>query len=233
MNTKETGGCLSDETLCGLADGTLREGRERLEAHLAECDTCLAALSELVTLDRSLEGANLDSPPLALERRVQTQPGVSAGKRRILDKLAGYLFSYRMAGALATVSVAVLLAVWIGQWDRPSAPPSQIREIPTSGSERILLIEPRGTIPAPDTVRFRWDPCPGGAQYVLTVVDADSGRVVVREAVQPPEHTVQAAHLRRAGGRNFEWMVECTLEDGRAALSSAVPFQIVDAPPEE
>ena len=233
MNIKETGGCLSDETLCGYADGTLREGRERLEAHLAECDRCLAALSELIAFDRSLDGANLDSPPLALERRVQTQPGASAVKRGILDKLSGFFFSYRMAGAVATVSVAVLLAVWIGQWDRPSTPSSQTREIPTSGSEGIRLVGPRGTLHAPDTVRFRWDPRPGGTQYVLTVVDADSGRVVVREAVQPPEHTVQATHLRRAGGRNFEWMIECTLEDGRVALSPAVPFRIVDALPEE
>ncbi len=66
---KGSGGCLSDEDLCHLRDGTLPEdGQARALSHLAGCPRCASALR---SLERSLLDAEqhpVDAPPALLER---------------------------------------------------------------------------------------------------------------------------------------------------------------------
>ncbi|MCK4547219.1 MAG: hypothetical protein KAW17_07235 [Candidatus Eisenbacteria sp.] len=237
MKSTKTDGCPSEETLCGFADGTLREGRDHVEGHLAECERCLGIVSDLMLSGRRPAEAELVSPPLALERQVQGRPVIEETTGRatsFLRRVTESLFSYRLAGAVATVAVVALVAIWAGQRERyPTEVPSGIRDAGTRGPETPFLIEPRGTIHAGETVVFRWEACPQGERYVITVVDADSGRVVVREAVSPPGYSVPVERLTISGGRHFEWMVQCTIGDGQVAVSPAVPFQLAETPAEE
>jgi hypothetical protein len=230
MNSTKVTRCPSEETLCGFADGTLVEGRAEVESHLAECEECFSVVSELAQEVRVLEGAQLISTPVELERRVQgreiarAKEGARAG---FFERLGKILLTYRMAGALATVSLVAIVALWAGEAGRhPGQAPSGVREMRPGGPDAPLLIEPKGTILATDRVVFRWEPCAPGSRYVITVVDADSGRVVAREAASSPEYALEIGRLAGTGGRHFEWMVQCTLEDGRVATSPAVPFEL-------
>ena len=100
-------------------------------------------------------------------------------------------------------------------------------------TEAPTLIEPTGEISAQDSVRFRWEPCLEGAHYVLVVVNTDAGAVAVQAAVPSDGYAVSTEHLLDTGGNRFEWILECTLSDGRVLLSPAVPFQLVRSPFEE
>ena len=230
MNSTKICRCPSEETLCGFADGTLGEGRAEVESHLAECEECFSIVSELMLEERLLRDTKLVSPPLAVEREAQgralirERDGARAG---FFERLGRALLTYRMAGAVATVSLVAIVALWAGQAGRhPGPAPSGVREMRPGGPDAPLLIEPKGTILAMDKVMFRWEPCAPGSRYVITVVDADSGRVVAREAASSPEYALEIERLVDTGGRRFEWMVQCTLDDGRVATSPAVPFEL-------
>jgi hypothetical protein len=230
MNSTKVCPCPSEETLCGFADGPLGEGRPEIEAHLAECEGCFSVVTELLQEVRLLEDAKLVSPSLELERRAQgrefarAKEGARAG---FFGRLGSIFLTYRMAGALATVSLVAIVAIWAGQAGRYSGQtPSGLREIRPGGPDAPLLIEPKGTILATDKIVFRWEPCAQGSRYVITIVDADSGHVVAREAASSPEYALEIGRLAGTGMRHFEWMVQCTLEDGRVATSPAVPFEL-------
>lgn len=235
MNRPDTN-CPSEEILCGFADGTLAEGRDGVEAHLAECERCLSTVAQFIRSARQLEGARLESPPLALERQLLGRSLAEDQPREdvpFLRRLAHAVFSYRTAAAIATVSVVALLAVWVGQQDRrPGKIPSAVREGP-GYSQGPVLVEPEGPIAAQGSVRFHWEPCPRGEHYVITVLNADSGTVVIREAAASGEYFVTAELLIQSGGTHFEWIVECTLTDGRVVLSPAFAFELIRSPTEE
>ena len=131
MESKNTAGCPSEEILCGYADGTLRERRDDIEAHLATCERCFSLVADLIVSARQMSGAVLDPPPIGLERQVQGRglteesPSWAAS---LLQRMAGALFTYRAAGALATVSIVALAIIWVGQRDhRPGEDPARVR----------------------------------------------------------------------------------------------------------
>jgi hypothetical protein len=222
-------GCPTEDDLCGFADGTLQEGRERIEAHVADCDRCLALLAELGVAGRFVGDARLESPPPELEWRVTGRPlavGEPRDWRARWRRLGDSLFSFRGATALAAASAVAVVFLWLGsgpspQPDAPSAP----REGEAFAAAPVPL-EPHGEIAGGGDVHFRWEPCPQSAHSVITILDADGGHVLVREAVTAPEYVLPAERLAGAAGHRFEWVVECVLEDGRHVTSAVVPFTL-------
>jgi|GEM_PF-2363354 len=234
MHAPKSTDCPSEETLMGFADGTLREGREAVEDHVARCERCLSIVADVVISARPLAGATLETPPVELERQLEGRPMARPTRARpFLERLADALFSYRAAGAVAAASVVALVVLWVGHQDRyPIEGPSVVREGPAH-LEGPVLLEPAGETRDTDPVRFRWEACPEAQHYVIVVVNADSGRIVVREAVSSPEYTLPVERLVRSGGDHYEWLVECTLEDGRVLASRSTPFQLTHSADEE
>jgi hypothetical protein len=236
MESKDTTGCPSEEILCGFADGTLQEGRDQTEAHLASCERCLSLVADLIVAARQVSDTRLEAPPLSLERQVQSPLSIKeqpSGRVSFWQRLAGVTFSYRAAGAVATASIVALLVIWVGQRDqRPSETPSAVREREALESVPVLL-EPRGEISPQDSVRFRWEPGPDGAHHVIVILNADAGTVAVQAPAPAGEYIIPTARLRETGGSRFEWMVECVLNDGWVVHSTALPFELTDSPVEE
>jgi hypothetical protein len=229
-------GCPPEESLCGFVDGSLPEGREEIEKHLAGCEICLSICAEMIRAGDGLSGEKLETPPPELERLVlggatADRRGESAGG--FVRRFAEAVFSYRMAGAVAAVSLVALLAVWVGQRDYgPERLPSGVRE--GSGlSLKPALLSPQGSIAPGDSVRFRWEVHSDNPRCVLTVLNADSGTVVVREPARSGEHAVPTERLLRSGGTRFEWIVECRSADGTVETSSVLTFDLASPPVEE
>lgn len=236
MKSKNSTGCPTEEILSGYTDGTLRERRDDIEAHLATCERCFSLVAELIASARQMSGAVLVTPPIGLEREVQGKglteesPGWAAS---LIQRVAEALFTYRAAGAVAMVSIVALAIIWVGQRDhRPSEDPATVRSAGTV-TEAPILIEPAGEIVAQDSLRFRWEPWLEGAHYVLVVVNTDVGAVAVQAAVPSDGYAVSTDDLLESGGRHFEWTVECTLSDGRLLLAPVVRFQLVRSSPDE
>ena len=229
MRSELLRGCPAEQDLCGFADGTLQEGREPIEAHLADCERCLAFLAEVGLAGRRLSGVGLESPPGELEWRITGRPlagGEPRGWQARLRRFGDSLFSFRVATAMAAVSAVAFVFLWLGSGESPpSDAPSGLREGEVFVAAPALL-EPRGDTAVGRDVRFRWEPCPESSRTVVTILDADAGRVLVREAVSGAEYVLPAEHLARATGRHFEWVVECVLEDGRHVTSAVVPFTL-------
>jgi hypothetical protein len=219
--------CPPDETLCGFADGTLATGREEIESHLAGCEACLDVVSCLALASRGLDGSVLADVPPELERRARgdATAGESPDRLPWRRRLGDLLFSYRTAGTLAAASLVALGVLWVGPGERlPGDAPSPTRDATAAAAP--LPIAPRGELEPGATVTFRWEPGPGVERSVITIVDADAGRLVAREAVSGGEFAIARERLARTGGPRFEWTVECSRADGRVAVSPAVAFEL-------
>jgi anti-sigma factor RsiW len=100
--------------LHALIDGELDAGHSRdVEAHVAGCPRCAAALADYREMSKAVAGANLHyRAPLALRRRIeaslpQAQPQASAPSRRSV--IRGFAMGSAMSALAATGLVAIVL----------------------------------------------------------------------------------------------------------------------------
>jgi anti-sigma factor RsiW len=100
--------------LHALIDGELDAGHSRdVEAHVAGCPRCAAALADYRQMSKAIAGANLRySAPLALRRRIesslpQAQPQTSAPSRRSV--IRGFAMGSAVSALAATGLVAIVL----------------------------------------------------------------------------------------------------------------------------
>lgn len=206
--------------------------RERVESHLAKCDSCLQQVGFLV---RRAQGAAAAPVPAWLLARAKAID--SAGQKSSPVR-------WQWAGAAAAMAMVVIsVALWPGRRAiRPDEPPFPIataQQRPAPGlsgnpnaeasvrgrspdASRPLVLSPRpgATIYASDFT-IRWEPISNAVAYEVRVVTADGSLVWhkrVREAsVTPP------ARILRAGRKYFVW-VRALLPDGDTQLSPAVNF---------
>ena len=224
--------CPAEEVVLGWADGTRRDDRATIEAHVATCDRCLDLVAEVLAAERVLAGAGLDAPPPEVERSVGAEArapdGRPAGIRRLLDAL----FSYRAAGALAAVSAIALVATFAERSGEPSEAGSPVWRDGTSVGAIVAPVPraPVGEVDASGDVRFAWSPIPGVERYVVTIVDVDAGTQVAREAVADSAWVLPAARVAAHAGHALEWMVECVDASGRTVTSGAAAVVLRSAP---
>jgi anti-sigma factor RsiW len=100
--------------LHALIDGELDAGHTRdVEAHVAGCPRCAAALADYRLMSKAVAGADLRySAPLALRRRIeaslpQAQPQTSAPSRRSV--IRGFAMGSAVSALAATGLVAIVL----------------------------------------------------------------------------------------------------------------------------
>jgi len=107
--------CDEAETLLhALIDGELDAGHSRdVEAHVAGCPRCVAALADYREMSKAIAGANLRySAPLELRRRIeaslpQALPQTSAPNRRSV--IRGFAMGSAVSALAATGLVAIVL----------------------------------------------------------------------------------------------------------------------------
>jgi Putative zinc-finger len=229
--------CPSDTRVAAYVDQRLDPTeRSRLEAHLADCDFCLSAVSLMVRQKRDPEPAVVPMP--LLEQAIKAVPA-----------RMGWSVSTKWLLAPALASIVIISAVLLRspQQERltaavqsspadtvqptpdvaqPSAPPVEkqhVRKLATS-TPKVLLLEPRpGSVVRRQALRFRWKPAPNAAYYEIRVLDVE-GALVWHEQESAPRAQLPA-ELAIPPGKYFV-LVNAYLNNGRSVKSDAMEFQI-------
>lgn len=225
--------CPDDNQLAAYVDQQLIGAeRERVETHIARCDSCL---EQVGFLTKQSQVVTQPAPPLLLHRAEQL-------KSAALEN-APLAWKW-MTVAAAIGIVAIGLALWRGE-----QPPIQQRPInvataqkhlapvvsdnPNSGTEMavrsltpnaslpvVLSPQPGATVHASDFI-IRWEPIANATAYEIRLVTADGDLVwrkrVHEDSVSPPTATL------RPGVKYFVW-VRALLPDGKTQQSAAVGF---------
>jgi hypothetical protein len=226
--------CPDEHQLAAYVDQQLIGAeRERVESHLAKCDSCLQQVGFLI---KQAEGVAAPAPVWLLRRAEQLQ---TAARRN-------WPAAWKWASAAAVIAfVAISAAVWrearpnhveerpaivatAQQPQAPDMPNNAISETETSvrsGWPHVSLPtvrspQPGATVHASDFV-IRWEPIANAAAYEVRVVTAGGDLVwskrVQQTSVNPP------SQILRPGMKYFVW-VRALLPDGKTQQSAAISF---------
>lgn len=226
--------CPDEHALAAYVDQQLIGAeRERVESHLAKCDSCLAQVGFLI---KQSEIEVEPAPPSLVERAKKTE----TAERRMAP------FGWRsVTWAAAAVGImAVGLSVWrearptpeehstmVATEQPPSAPvmgdtknsaaETAVRNASPSESQPIVLSPQPGEVVHPSDFTVRWEPVANAVGYEVRVVTAD-GDLVWRQRVHensanPPKQAL------KTGLKYFVW-VRASLPSGKTEQSAAVSF---------
>jgi len=225
--------CPDEHDLAAYADQQLIGAeRERVESHLAKCNSCLQQVGFLI---RHAQGStSVPARFLAGAKQLET-----AGERNspVVWQWAGVAAAIAVVAISAALwreaqlnhgekrSVPVTTAQGRHTTSIPSNPDSEAETTVRSGSRGVSLpvvLSPRpGATVQPSDFIIRWEPTANAVDYEVRVVTADGSPVWhkrVREpSVRPPSETL------RSGRKYFVW-VRALLPDGETQLSPAVSF---------
>jgi len=173
-----------------------REGspaqRDRVLAHLAECDECGTVYGEIIDADplRPDAAAVRDAAPRGY--RAYRRPGVLGLDWSSPRALAAY-------GAAAVVVLALLVPALRESTTR-SDPGEDIR------GTSLQPLAPIGTVAPP--VEFRWASPVNAARYRVEVRDESSGEIFVRVESDTATVSLTPEHSSRlTRGRPYSWVV--------------------------
>jgi len=206
--------------------------RERVESHLAKCDSCLQQVGFLVKQSQVSVG---DAPSLL----------VSEAKKLETATHENLPFGWKWVSVAAALAViAIGLVVWrevrpnteehsmiVATAERPLAPAlrdkvqtnpdNAVRSLHAPDSQPLVLSPQPGAIVHASDFTIRWEPVPNSAAYEVRVVTADGDLVwrkrVYENSVDPPKQ------ILRPGLKYFVW-VRAWLANGKTLQSPAVAF---------
>lgn len=199
------GDCLDDETVAGLAEGSLDPGlRAAAVSHLAACGSCRRALA-------SVAGALGDA---AVAREAAKVDGPHRHHR----------WYWVSASAVAAAAVLLLMV-------RPVPEPTPARagshRAPTIANGSIPdLTAPVGLVAAAN--ELRWAGVAGADRYRVTLYDS-SGRVIYE--AEPADTAVALPDsLPLRPGSRYLWKVDARIGINRWTSSKLVEFSIAGGP---
>ena len=225
--------CPDEHQLAAYVDQQLIGAeRERVESHLAKCDSCLEQVGFLARQSNVL----VESAPSSM---------VCRAKMLRNSALEGAHFGWKWVSvATATAVIAIGLLVWrearphtregfsvvatarqssalaIADQQKSKADTTVRSGSPTDSQPLVLSPQPGAIVHASD-FSIRWEPIPNAAAYEVRVVTADGDLVwrkrVHENSVNPPKQTL------RAGLKYFVW-VRAWLPNGKTEQSAAVAF---------
>jgi len=223
--------CLDEHQLAAYVDQQLIGAeRERVESHLAKCDSCLRQVGFLTKQSQVVAGL---APASLLHRAEQFETAAR-------EKAPG---SWRWVSVAAAMTfVAIGVALWHEEhMESPSrmvataqepAPPTPRNKVKSEGDTAIRSLSPSASLPVvlspqPGAIvdasdfTIRWEPVPNAAAYEVRVVTAEGDLVwrnrVHGNSVNPPRETL------RPGLKYFVW-VRAWLANGKTQQSAAVGF---------
>jgi len=224
-------GCLDEETLAGLAAGSLlEEERAAAEAHCRACAPCREVLVALVRAVPSGEGRPRRGLVLGLSRRVVAAAAVvlalvaggalivrALGPRRETDELL--VASARDVAAAHPALFPDGLAP-LGPQERTAVAP------PARGGEEPVLLHPAGVI-LETRPTFRWEPVAGVAGHEIALHRLDRLLWSVR-VVAPATHAGwPAGEPELPRGVRLRWEVRVAGARGEVRVSRA--FRVATA----
>jgi hypothetical protein len=188
--------CLDDETLAGLADGSI-DPKTRAAAlpHVAGCPRCRGAVA-------SVAQALADA---AVAREIEGVEGT--GRRR----------SYRIALPLAAAALLLLLV-----WPRRVDDGGPTHRDPPADASAPVPIAPIGVVA--DATTLLWTAVAGADRYRVTLSDAE-GRVLYDTQLADTVAALPDS-IALISGRSYVWMVEARTGFDRWSTSRLVEFSI-------
>ena len=189
--------------------------RERVLSHLASCDACRGALTDLVKTQ----------VPAVESTRFDTRDFVSRGHDAYRSTTRGAArWNWRPVVAISGIAAALVLAAFVIPPMLRTARDSGTIPAETRGGD-VRLIQPRGETRAP--FEFRWSSPVAASSYRVSVFDA--GNRVIYTASSRSERLPLATDLRArlVAGEEYTWSVEAVdAGDARIVGSSRQPFTI-------
>jgi hypothetical protein len=206
--------------------------RERVESHLAKCDSCLQQVGFLIKQSQVVAGA---APASLVHRAEQLQTAAHED--------APFAWKWvSMAAVIAIVAIGVVVSrkarpnieehsTIVTTAQQQSAPIIRDREksgadaavrsvSPPASLPLVLSPQPGAIVHASDFI-IRWEAVPNAVAYEVRVVTADGDLVwhkrVHENSVIPPKQTL------RPGLKYFVW-VRVWLADGKTQQSATVGF---------
>jgi hypothetical protein len=224
--------CPDEHQLAAYVDQQLIGAeRERVESHLAKCDSCLQQVGFLVKSQ-----VPTGSAPGSLVHRAKRFEAAASENAH---------FHWTWVGvAAASVVMAAGLAVWrearpnigahstiIATAQHPPAPAVRDKVQPNAGdavrsvhvpdSQLVVLSPQPGAVVHASDFTIRWEPVPSSAAYEVRIVTANGDLVwrkrVHENSINPPEQTL------RPGLKYFLW-VRAWLANGKTQQSPAIGF---------
>ena len=224
--------CPDEHLLAAYVDQQLIGAeRERVESHLAKCDSCLQQVSFLI---KESQSSALSVPPSLVYRAKKLE---TAG-----NKTAPFSRKWVTVAAASAV-MAIGLMAWreakpnieensttiatVPHASDPAIPArvnsdaeTAVRSASSPDSQPLVLSpQPGAVVHGPD-FSIRWEPVPNAAAYEVRIVTADGG-LVWRGRVH--ENSVNPKQTLRAGSKYFVW-VRAWLANGKTLQSPAVGF---------
>ena len=211
-------GCPDEHELAAYVDGTLDESAcERLETHLADCDSCVALVG---LLSRQREVA----PDAVPELTAAPASPIVDSRRRGWLRFAPHIAA--AAAVLVTISALTnLLQLQVSGVD----PQNVSRERTTRSSaeaapELHVLYPTAGITIEADQLRFRWSAVEGSRYYEVHIV-SDSGDLIREERVFGTEwRPVDQLNLRP--GAEYFVQIDAYPADAKTVSSAHVPFWV-------
>ncbi|HEV2492816.1 MAG TPA: hypothetical protein VG204_07045 [Terriglobia bacterium] len=237
-------GCPDESQIAAYASGQVGEPeREKMEAHLADCNFCLGQVAFLARIEK----AKLpDSVPPSLLARARDLAGSRA--RVALIPAWGRLAT---AAAVACLAVGVTVSVRYSHLRTPTPSATNHPGVPSTGTPSSTQPEVSnsaaatgevrgGTGNAPLTVVFpasgsvvprkdlqlRWEAVRGALYYDVRVMTTE-GNLVWEQRVDANSLKVPADVKLEAGGKYY-LLLRADLPEGKTVESKTVAFSVAD-----
>jgi Putative zinc-finger len=237
-------GCLDEAQIAAYADHQItgRE-KERVEAHLADCDTCLEQVSFLI---RTKNAEMAESVPGGLLLRAKKLAGTKAKSEGSMVWVWG-----KFAAATAVACLFVATAISLRQSQSPTNPAVAPHQNPVTqpvqspapvaptvpvgrhpavrGRENSLFIptvvfSPAGSAPPANRIDFRWQAVPGALDYEVIVLSAVGDQVWKQRATATSVQLPGSVSLE--AGRKYFVTVRAYLTEGKSVESAPVGFTV-------
>jgi hypothetical protein len=237
-------GCLNEFELAAYADGLVAESaRERIQAHLADCESCLDEVHFMVKARKISLPESIPGPLLS-----RAQQLADSKTRQAIRPV----WRWGAVGA-AVASVVVIAALSIHRQqpeplsDHHAVPVTPLVPMPAEATQensgqnsdlRILnsrpgdLRIPTVIFPRPDAtlsrsaVEFRWEPIEGTLYYQVRLVTAEGEPVWEQKTEKTSVRLPQGVNLM--SGHKYFVSFRSHLEEGKNLKSKAIPFIVID-----
>ncbi len=213
--------CPDEHQIAAYVDGTVATATGgELEAHLADCDYCLALVG-LLSREREIAATEPDSNARVarIDEPVQSKPRV--GTR-----------SVPQCAAAAVVVMAMAALIRLTQSPGPTESSVDGSDAPITRSAAatapgLTLLSPNpGADVNAGQLTVRWTPVPGTRYYDVRVV-TDAGDVIAEEHVGGTEWRLSDPAVLQPGAEYFVH-VDAFIADDKTVSSEHVAFRVAD-----